>query len=281
MPRWLANTLRVLGLILVIGTTFIASVTLLFMSICAGSSEGPSGPGFPYFLGAIATVVVGVWITVLLARAISNSTAAVLATPRYAVAPSGYGGSVPPPPIAAQRAWFREPLSLSPEAGKKVHSLVWMMGAQIVVSFLCWFLAQNYFSRTVGSVSSKSWLLMLLVPFFLYRFPYLLLIYSFLRKPENRTLIYALAVPPMLALGATFNLGAVIYAYVQNPVGLLLLCVPWCLHIVIAVLAWKAVREAELRPDSSSLLRAGLVSFGYLLLLHLATPFLFFLFIRS
>ena len=276
------NILRVLGIILVIGTTFIAGVSLLFMGMCAGSSEGPSGPGYPYFLGAAATVVAGGWITVLLARAISNSTAAVLATQRYTVSPSGYEGSVPPPPpIAAQRAWMREPLSLSPEADKAVRSLVWMMGAQIVVSILCWFLSQSYFSRAaVGNVSSESWLLMLLVPFFLYRFPYLLLVFSFLRKPENRTLIYALVVPPMLALAAAFNVGAVIYAYVQSPVGMLLLIVPWSIHIVIAVLAWKAVRAAGLRPASSSLLRATLVSFGYFLLLHLATPFMFLLFLR-
>jgi hypothetical protein len=84
----------------------------------------------------------------------------------------------------------------------------------------------------------------------------------------------------MLALAAALNLGMLIYTYVQDPVGLLLLFVPWSIHIVIAVLAWKAVRAAGLRPDSSSLLRAALVSFGYFLLLHLATPFLFFLFIQ-
>jgi hypothetical protein len=163
MPQWLANTLRVLGLILVIGTTFVASAVLLLMSMCSGSSEK-----FPYFLGAAATVAVGAAITVLLVRAISNSTAAVLATPLYPALLSGYEGRVPPPPppTAAQPAWSREPLSLSPEADKAVRLLVWMMGAQIVVSILCWFLSQSYFSGAGGNVSSKSWLLMLLVPFF-------------------------------------------------------------------------------------------------------------------
>jgi hypothetical protein len=255
---------------MVSGFTLIASLYLLLMSMCAGSGLGPPGSGVPYLIGAIVVVVVGIWIIGLLGRVVSHSASDALATYPYTVAPSSHAVPAPAPPVERSK-----PLPLTPGNREAMNRLVWAMGAQIVVSILCWFLSQHFFWTAPNNVAPHNWVLLLGVPFLLYRVPYLILIYRFLTKPESRTLVYALVVPAILAFQAVFNLAAVIYVYVQHPAGFLLLLLPWAIHIVIVVLAWKAIRQAEIHPDSSSLFQAAVVTFVYFMVLHLASPLVY------
>jgi hypothetical protein len=280
MQRWAVNTLSIIGIIMVSGFTLIASLYLLLLSMCAGSSGGPSGSGTPYLIGAIVVVVAGIWIIGWLGRVVSHSASDALATYPYTAAQSGHAVPAPAPPSArVPRAAQSQPLPLTPGNREAMNRLVWAMGAQIVVSILCWFLSQHFFWTAPSNVAPHNWVLLLGVPFLLYRVPYLILIYRFLTKPESRTLVYALVVPVILAFQAVFNLGVVIYTYVQNPAGFLLLLLPWSIHIVIVVLAWKAIRQAEIHPDSSSLFQAGVVTFVYFMVLHHASP-LFYIYTR-
>lgn len=279
MQRWAVNTLSIVGILMVAGFTMIASLYLLLLSMCAGSSGGPSGSGTPYLIGAIVVVVAGIGIIGWLGRVISHSASDALAVSAYGAGPIGLGAVPAPPSARVPRAAQSQPLPLTPGNRVAMNRLVWAMGAQIVVSILCWFLSQHFFWTAPNNLAPHNWVLLLAVPFLLYRVPYLILIYRFLTKPESRTLVYALVVPVILAFQAVFNLGIVSYTYVQHPVGFLLLVLPWSIHIVIVVLAWKAIRQAEIHPDSSSLFRAALISFVYFLALHLASP-LVYLYIR-
>jgi hypothetical protein len=141
-------------------------------------------------------------------------------------------------------------------------------------------LNQRLFWQTPTSFAEHNWTLILFVPFLLYRVPYAILMYRFGTKFESRTFVYALVVPPVLALQSAANLALVSYAYVHNPLGFVLLIVPWSIHFVIMILAWKAIREADVEPEASSLLTAALVSFVYFAILHVLGPF-FYLFVRK
>lgn len=277
MERWAANTLRTLGIVFTVGATLIASLLLLLLSICAGRVGGSTGESaYPFFIGAVVTMVVGIFITISLARGIANSAAAALATPRYRVS-TFIPPVVPPPPTTAPREAFTQPLRLSPLGQTAVDRLVWALSTQIVVSVVCWFVSQLYFWTMPRNLAPHNWILVLLVPFILYRAPYLILIYRLRTKPVNRTLIYSFVVPALLAFQAVFNLAAVIYVYVQHPMGFLLLALPWTIHILIMVLAWKAIREVGVQPDASYLFRAGVVTFVYFFLLHLISPLFYLL----
>jgi hypothetical protein len=270
MERWAINTLRVLGIIVTCMITFLGSAILLLLSICASR---PGSPGTPFFAAAVLVAIAGVSITIVLARGLARSTSEALSIAGpYAVAPSGYAAPVTMLPSAAPA----QTLQLSPCAQKAVKRLVWALGAQIVISVLCWFLNQELFWRTPTNVAPHNWTLILLVPFLLYRVPYAILMYRF-DKPEIRTFIYALAVPPVLALQSVSNLALVSYAYIHNPLGFVLLVVPWLIHFVIMVLAWKAIREAGVHPEASSLFVAALVSYAYFAFVHVTGPLFYIL----
>ncbi|HLG78938.1 MAG TPA: hypothetical protein VKX46_21180, partial [Ktedonobacteraceae bacterium] len=161
---------------------------------------------------------------------------------------------------------------------KSLDLVRWALVAQVVASFLCWFLGQNFFWRAPSDVGAHSWTLRLLMPFLLYSFPYVILIVSFLTRPENRTLIYSLVVPAVLTLPTVVNLAVLAAVYIRHPAGFLLLFLPWSLHIVIMVLAWKAIRKIGLQPDGPALFRSGIVTCAYFFVIHLISPF-FYLFL--
>jgi hypothetical protein len=107
--------------------------------------------------------------------------------------------------------------------------------------------------------------------------PYAILMYRFGTKPESRTFVYAAVVPPVLALQSVSNLALVVYAYVHNPWGFVLLMLPWLLHFLVMGLAWKAIREAGVQPEASSLFTAALVTYVYFLFVHGTGPLFFLL----
>jgi hypothetical protein len=272
MERWAANTFRVLGILFTVIATFLASAILVLLSICAGASfGGHSGQGAPFVFVALLVVIAGVSITVVLARGIARSASEALSGTPYAVAPAGL--AVPPPPRPAPA----QALQLSASPQQAVNRLVWALGAQMVVSIVCWLLNQRLFWETPTSFVPHNWTLILFVPFLLYRVPYAILMYRFGTKFDSRTFVYALVVPPVLALQSVSNLALVAYAFVHNPVGFVLLMLPWLIHFVIMVLAWKAAREAGVQPDASSLFTAAMISFVYFLFVHTMGPLFYWL----
>lgn len=269
MERWAANTLRTLGIILTSGFVLITSLILVLLSICAsqGGFGGTKHPEqvVPYLAGAAGVVVLGVWLIVWLARGITRSAAL---EPAAAAASDA--------PVAGQLSGAPDlPLRLSPLSRKAIDRLVFALAAQIAVSAAAWIVNQLTYWTRPHQFAPHNWTLILLAPFILYHIPYAILIYALMKQPSRWVFTYSLAVPAVTVLQAVFSLTIVSYYYVHNPMGLVLLVVPWTIHIVIIVLAYKAIQQVGIHPQPASLIVAAVVAFLYFSALHALTPFLY------
>ncbi len=262
MERWAANTLRTLGIILLAGFILVVSLVLLLLSLCAwqGGFGGGSRPdeGLAYLIAAVVLLGGGIWVIARQSRSLMRSVAAK----GQDVSPLGEAGAASSGPILD-----------SPESLRAVRLLAQAMGAQIVLSVLgvVW-----SYSTMTASVALVNWKLILLAPFALYHLPYAILIYKLLQGANRWTFAYSLAVPSILLFQSVFSLSIVASVYVRHPAGLLLVLVPWVLHILILVLAYKAIQRVGLHPEPPLLARAAVVTFGYFFVVHLAVPLLLF-----
>lgn len=278
MEQWASNTLRTLGIILIAGFVLVTSLFLLLLSFCSwqGGFSGSAHPdqGVAYLVAAVMVMVIGSLTSGWLARGMVRSSAAaeLAAAPQAA---SALGSASSSPSVSPADARLSVPLHLSPLGRKAIDRLVLALVAQIVLSALSWFWSQFHLWTTPRAFAPHNWTLVLLAPFVLYHVPYAMLIYSLLKKPDRRAFAYSLAVPAILVLQAWFSLSLVAYAYIRHPAGLLLVFLPWAIHIVVLVLAWKAIQQVGIHPDPSSLMVAALVTFVYFSFIHLVTPFLY------
>ena len=272
MERWAANTLRTLGIILTAGFVLVTSLILLLFSMCAAQGDfgGSKHPDqvVPYVIAAGLMVILGVLVIVRLARGIYRSPA--IAGPTPASIPAG---ALPPSAPAPTRSDI--PLHLSPLSRQPVTQLVLALAAQIVVSSAAWFFGQLHFWSRPRAFAPHNWTLVLLAPFVLFHIPYAILIYVLLKRPDRRAFTYAIAVPAVLILESLFSVSLIGRYYVHQPMGFVLLLVPWLIHIVNIVLAYKAIQQTGLHPEPASLLVAALVAFAFFSLIHVVTPFLY------
>jgi hypothetical protein len=143
---------------------------------------------------------------------------------------------------------------------------------------LGWLWNQFHYFTAASGQALPNWALILLGPYVFYVVPYAILIYKLVKQPDRRTFAYSLAVPSVILFQSLFSLS--IFAYVRHPAGFLLLLVPWLVHILILVLAYKAIQQVGLHPEPPLLVRAALVTFGYFFFVHVATPLLLYLIFR-
>ena len=277
MERWAANTLRTLANILLAGFVLIASLFLLLLSLCSwqGGFSGEKHPtqGLAYLIAAVMVMVVGSLISGWLARSIIRSSAADLATPPAStVSP---GASTHAPSDASSPGAGSVPRHFSPLGRKIINRLVLALIAQIVLSAMTWFYNQLHLWRAPQGFAPHNWTLILLAPFILYHLPYAILIYYLLKRPDKRTFAYALAVPTIFVLQALFSISVLSFTYTHHPLGFLLLFLPWLLHIVILVLAYKAIQQTGIHPIPSSLMTAAFATVVYLFVVHAVTPVLY------
>ncbi len=272
MERWAANTLRTLGIILTAGFVLLTSLFLLLLSLCAagGGLSGIKHPEqvVPYSAAAVAVLGFGIWFIAWLARGFQRSSAVAERLP--AGVPTGV---LLPAPSGSPAPSL--PFHLSPLGRKAIDSLVFALIVQIAVSAGAWIFGQLHYWSRPNAFASHNWTLLLLAPYVLYQVPYAILIYVLLKRPDRRAFAYALAVPAVLLLQSLFSLGVVGYYYVRQPNGFLLLAIPWLIHIVILVLAYRAIQQVGLHPPPSSLIVAAIVTFFYFSVIHALTPFLY------
>jgi len=266
MERWAANTLRTLAIILMAGLVLIVCLFLLLLSMCAanGSLGGGKHPEqvVPYLAGAGLVAILGVFIIARLARGIFRSTkvgegAATAAGDGGALGASGASGS----------ETVAVPLHLSPLGRQALDRLVLAVGAQIGLSAIAWVFNTLHFWRTQPTFAPHNWPLILLAPFVLYQIPYAILIYLLMKRPDRRTLTYAITIPSVQILQSLFGLTALSYV-MHQPRTLLLLGLPWLLHIVVVVLAYQAIQQIGLHPEPASLIVTALVVLSYFLLIQ-------------
>jgi len=262
MERWAANTLRILGIVVLGHLILVLSLALLLLSICSwdgvfgGGSKEIGGIGF--LLATVAVLAIGIWVIARLARGVMRSMPA--------------GAVVPDANDTSERS---VPFHFSPSGLQAVRLIAGAMTAQIALSAVGWFWSQFQFWRVAMPMRPHNWVLILLVPFVLYHVPYVVLIQRLLQRPSRRELAYSLAIPGVIVFQSLFSLALVTSVYVRQPVGFLLLAVPWLLHILVLALAYRAIQITGLHPEPSLLLRAALVTVVYFFLVHLTTPLLY------
>src|SRR6266496_1370165 len=269
MERWAANTLRTLGIILTAGFVLLGSGFLLLLSMCAaqGGFGGTKHPEqvVPYLFGATAVLALGVWFIAWLARGIFRSAAAA--------EPAGIPATVIPASVPS--GGVPVPLHLSPLGRKAIDRLVFALIAQIVISAGSWIFNQHHYWSRPQALAPHNWTLLLLPTYVLYHLPYAILIYVLLKRPDRRAFAYSLAVPAVLILQSLFSFGALSYYYMQQPRAFLVFVLPWLIHIVILILAYKAIQQVGLHPAPSSLIVAAIVAFVFFSAIQSVTAYLY------
>jgi hypothetical protein len=286
MERWAAKTLRTLSIILTAGFVLIASFLLLLLSMCAanggvGTGNKDFSRAVPFLVAAGAVLVLGIFFIAWLARGIQRSS-----QESHSPTPSD-ARSAPPTDIVSpalqpgaelSSAPSSVPLHLSPLGRKSIHRLVVALGAQIALSALALIFNRLHFwsgPRIFSPFPSHNWLLLALTPFVLYHIPYAMLIFALLKHPDRRAFTYSLAVPAVLIMQALLSLGYFALFATQHPVAMILLIVPWSIHIVILVLAYQAIQRVGLHPEPSSLIVAAVASLFFFFAVHVISTFLY------
>jgi len=276
MERWAANTLRMLANILLAGFVLISSLFLLLLSLCnwQGGFSGDKHPdrAVAYLIAAVSVMVVGSLASGWLARSIIRSSVTDFAPPAATIPPEASAHS---PSAATKPAAHSIPRHFSPLGRKTINRLLFALIAQIVLSAATWFYNQLHLWTAPRALAPHNWTIILLAPFILYHLPYAILIYHLVKRPDSRAFAYALAVPTILILQGLFSVSVLTFTYTHQPVGLLLLFLPWLLHIVILVLAYNAIQQTGIHPVPSSLMTAALATVIYLFFIHVVTPFLY------
>ena len=259
MERWAANTLRTVGIILTAGFVLITSLILALLSMCAAQGDfgGNKHPEqvVPFAAAAVLVVILGICFIAWLSRGIVRSSA------KFATSP----GATTPDAVSPHPS-FLLPAHLSPLGRQAIDRLVYALGAQIVLSAGVLIFNQVRFwspPRIFSPYPSHNWPLVVFVPFFLSHIPYGILIYALLKRPDRRAFTYSLAVPAVLIMQALFGMGYFALFASQHPVAMVLLFVPWSIHIVILVLAYRAIQQVGLHPEPSSLIVAAVAAFIY------------------
>ncbi len=311
MERWAANTLRTLGIILTAGFVLVTGLILLLLSMCAASGTigGTKHPEqvAPYLICAGLILVFGILVIARLARSIFRSMKATepadgnlslfapdvnapSAPPAETPTPPTPESevSVPPhaallerpatPPLAPPGPRPPLPLHLSPLGRQAIDRLLLALGAQIFTSGVALTFNQLYFwstPRIFAPLPFRNAGPVLIASFVLYHLPYAVLIYALLKRPDRRAFTYALAAPAVLIMQALLSLGYFALFAAQHPMSMLVLFVPWAIHIVILVLAYQAIQQVGLHPEPASLIVAAVVIFLFFSLIHVITPFLY------
>jgi hypothetical protein len=263
MERWAANTLRTLGIILTAGLVLIVSLILVLLSMCASSGDfgGNKHPEqvVPYLVGAALVVILGVFIIARLARGIFRSAKVGEG--------AGATGDVVSPALPLGETAAAVPLHLSPLGRQALDRLVFAVGAQIALSAISFIFNTLHFWRSQQRFAPHTWPLILLAPLVLYQIPYAVLIYLLVKRPDRRAFTYAVTIPAVQLVQSLFSLTALSY-FMHQPRTMLLLGLPWLLHIVILVLAYQAIQQIGLHPEPASLLVTAVLVLVYFLLIH-------------
>jgi len=269
MDRFASNTVRTLGIVAISIFVIIACLLLLLLALCAGMLGGLGGPGhhdpqtMKLFYGSILAAVVLVSIGVLtisrLAKGIVRESA----------------NSQLPNPQAESKSLSLAPsvthdvaAHLSPASRSAIHTLVLaiaaQVAAQVAVGVLGW---QWALQSPIASFRPR--LPIAFASGVASNLPYLVLLFSLLRKPGRRAFAYSLVIPSLLILFGIFGNSATIFFFFRfaHSAASFLLLIPWALHIFILYLAWKTIRLTGIFPNPARLIVAAVAVFSYYSLL--------------
>jgi heme/copper-type cytochrome/quinol oxidase subunit 2 len=288
MDRFVANTLRTLGLIAVAICVIAVSLGVALLGLCfsilaqADNHNHPSPQSQSYlYLGiaaGIGVLIGGIVIIAILARIIfresngQDKKQGKLTAP-YPLIPPATPPIVPKltapaPPVPQPRTVPDVATHLSPASAAVIQQLSAAIVAKIAAEVLLGLV--GYY----GAFGTPR------APFPLYQTgfmlwgiaaiaPHLILLYYLFRKPGRTTFAYALVIPLLHLLLGLIGHSAFL-AFILRPgqfLAPLISIIPWILDLVILYLAWKAIRQTGIHPDPPRLIVAAVVILLYTTLL--------------
>ena len=303
MDRFASNTLRTLAIIAVSLVVIIGSLGLLLLALCFGmlGNLGGSGHHDPHALGLVVGALTAAGFLILfgvlgiakLAKGIvhestvpplrwklSDDAAAQVhgevavsspdvkaSAPRPIPSPTT---AIPPTPASATvqpRSTLDVVAHLSPASRAAIQYLIFAIVAQVASQVVPVVLGWRWALRTLPAYHQALWITFLSV--LATNLPYLVLLFSLLRKPSERVFAYSLAIPALLLLSGFFgsSLGIVYLLRMTHSTAWFLMLIPWLLHALILYLAWKAIRLTGILPTPGGIIIAAVVILLYYALL--------------
>jgi hypothetical protein len=275
--RWAANTLRVLGIVLITFFGLVVCQRLLviawLMFIGGGLTQnarilhsGAVEAAFGAILTTIALVTAGIVLIVKLAKGINLRPAHSKILPSAGGPATVPAAAAPPrlPPLGLQSLH----LPLGPHGRKAIERLVLALVAQIVIS------AVTLFQLATSGFAPHNWALMQLTPRILSELPYAVLIYVLLKRPGRHAFSFLIAMLVLPILRVLFSPMLLPYSGIHG-MGMVWLVLSWLIYVVTLVLGYLAIRQTGLWPKLSSVIPATTAMFFYLLFIKAITPFLY------
>jgi len=288
MDRFVANTLRTLGLIAVAVCVIAVSLGVALLGLCfsilaqADNHNHPSPQSQTYlYLGiaaAIGVLIGGIVIIAILARIIFRESNGQDKKQGKLTAP--YPLIPPPTPPIVPKLTAPAPPVLQPLTVPDVATHLSPASAATIQQLSAAIVAKIAAEVALGLVGYYGALGSPRAPFPLYQTgfmlwgmaaiaPHLILLYYLFRKPGRTTFAYALIIPSLHLLLGLIGHSAFL-AFILRPgqfLAPLLSIIPWGLDLVILYLAWKAIRQTGIQPDPPRLIVAAVVILLYTTLL--------------
>jgi hypothetical protein len=298
VDRFVANTLRTLGLIVVSIVVIVASLALGALGLCFTILASADHRGQPpdntfLYLGIAAAIVVfigGVFVIGAMARVIfrepripdrsqdlpplppyslippvpSLQTKATAPTSPPNVGPPVALPLVTPPAQATGRPALDAATHLSPASRVAIDHLIRAIAlqasAQLIVGVIEWFWsAQIIMPRfRLHGVLLLAWNLAAIAP-------YVLLVIAMRRRPGPTAFSFCLVIPGLRSFLGFFGQTASIIIFLRTfHSGMpLLSAIPWALDVLIFYLAWKVIRLTGIQPTPGRLILSAVDIFLY------------------
>lgn len=281
MERWVANTLRILGIVASL-VFVIAGCCLLLTIAWAVFIRGGLTPStrilhpqagdafFGAILATIALATAGIVMIVKLAKGIVRAARPVPRSCRPAAGPATVPAAAAPP-------------RLPPSGSQSLHLPLWQVGHKTIDRLVLALVAQIAISAvTLFQLATRvfvphNWTLKLLPPFILSEVPNAILIYVLLRRPGRRAFTFLIAMLVIPILEIFFNpvlLNSYSQIYRNHAMGSVWLVLSGLIYIVTLVLAYVAIRQTGLWPKFSSVIPATTAMFFYFFFIKAITPYL-------
>jgi hypothetical protein len=262
LERWAANTLRIIGMVLISLILSGASLLLLLLSICSWTggleNKADRGLAFSYVLGLVCVLAVGIFLISYLSKGVVRSTS---------LQPGA-------PPFAVRSPRSDVPVHLSPASIEAIRNLSYGIGAAIALGVVLWGTTIYHLLAIRAPASSlervhQPWLIVALIGAAIHYLPYVLLLFRLQRKPDRLALAFAMGIPAASLLQTLTSLQPLLrlVSYPQTwSRGLLPTLVAIAAQIAILYLAWRANQHLGYRQEPASLLVAAVAAYTYFLI---------------
>jgi len=279
VDRFVSNTLRTIGIILISVFVIGASLILILFALCLGALSSGNGHAnnsgnttvlFAIWAVVCLFIVLGILFVARLAKGITHNLPEYVPEDSTTETPSQVAGGLAAPASASDVTGRELDLAhhLSPASREAIRQLSTAIGVKVLIEILIGLSGLIYSFNlrpapfTVFRYSFLVWVIASVAPL-------LVLLYALARHPGPRAFAYALVIPSLqIFFGFFGNFGAMFALFSRavpgvHPALSLLSLLPWLFDILILYLAWKAIRRTGIQPNSTRLIVASVVIFLY------------------